>query len=99
MPEDRGSTEEMNEDDTNTLPLHKDPLRYGWWIWFAVVLVLVGLPVSCTVMGAEKVEDRVAYCSKGWCFVRQEELATVLAGAKTLSGHVEELRKLCGWEK
>lgn len=68
------------------------PVRASWWIWAAVVLLLVG----GLVLDAKRAQgqDRVQIkCVDGMCLVPQDVMLDLVKDAQT----AVEYAKLCSW--
>ena len=45
-------------------------------------------------------DEQMVICDgKGWCLIRHDSLRELLSGQRKLIAYVEELQKLCGWQK
>lgn len=87
----------------------RDPFEpAAWWGWGIIVLLLIFVPLACTISQAQEPPEQRAdgpvpaedvRCVNGWCLVKQDTLKQILAGMQKLDSHVRDLRQLCGWER
>ena len=45
-------------------------------------------------------DEQMVICDgKGWCLIKQDSLQELLSGQRRLIAYVDELQKMCGWQK